>query len=152
MKDTYLSKVKKAWIPQLPHRLANTRIRVFIFDIGLKHLDNIILMGKETTLRILNDGAGCRHQPLASPMLWRWWLFRKFLSRSNGLLFRWTVVLLVTFPLSCPLTSGLRSWQWLPHLSFLFLFLISSNCPHPLSDCLHFYKGKRRVCTSDNQK
>ena len=67
MKDTYSSKVIEAWIPQLPSRLANIRICIFIFDNGLKHLDNIILMGKETTLRILSDGAGHRHQHFASP-------------------------------------------------------------------------------------
>ena len=48
MEETYLSKVKETWIPQFPRRLANIRIRVLIFDDGLKHLDSIILVGKET--------------------------------------------------------------------------------------------------------
>ena len=66
MKDTYPSKFIEAWIPQLPRRLANTRICIFIFDNGLKHLNSIILVGKETMLKFLSGGAEHRHQPFAT--------------------------------------------------------------------------------------
>ena len=123
MKDTYPSKVIEAWIPQLPHHLANTKICVFIFDNGLKHLDSIILVGKETMLRILSDGAGHRHQPLASPVLWRWQVFRRFLSRSEKRLFRRAVVLPISFPLSRYLTTTLRANEDSSTLVFSSSFL-----------------------------
>ena len=129
MKDTYPSKVKETWIPQLPCRLASTRIRIFFFDNGLKHLDSVILVDKEAMLRILSDRVRRRYQPFASPVLWRWRLFWNFLCWSDGRLFWLAVVLPIIFPLSRPLIDDLRGWRGLPFLQVattLTLCLVAS--------------------------